>query len=226
MSNHLSGIYLITSKSTDKFYIGSATRLSARKNLHFRQLRANKHHNRHLQNIFNKYGEEDLIWSTLELVNDTSRLVEREQFWIDKLQPEINICKIAGSSLGVKRSQETKKKMKDAKNGKHYSFDKRVDKYRIQFCINTKEYYFGSYSTENECIEKVNFLSTLTDEEKLKYWDNNYNRKINSKGYTFNKQRNKYQVRFTIEGKEKYFGCYETEEEAINKVNEIKQNLL
>lgn len=37
----------------------------------------------------------------------------REQYYIDTLKPEYNICKIAGSSLGVKHSAESNKKKSD-----------------------------------------------------------------------------------------------------------------
>jgi group I intron endonuclease len=36
-----------------------------------------------------------------------SELIKREQYYIDLLKPEYNILKVAGSSLGVKRSIET-----------------------------------------------------------------------------------------------------------------------
>jgi hypothetical protein len=47
----------------------------------------------------------------LEEVSDKSLLVQREQFWIDLLHPEYNICLVAGSSIGVVRSDDFKKKV-------------------------------------------------------------------------------------------------------------------
>ena len=38
---------------------------------------------------------------------DCSQLIEREQYYIDLLNPEYNVLKVAGSPLGVKRSIET-----------------------------------------------------------------------------------------------------------------------
>lgn len=34
-------------------------------------------------------------------------MIKKEQYYIDQLKPEYNILKVAGSSLGVKRSIET-----------------------------------------------------------------------------------------------------------------------
>lgn len=38
-------------------------------------------------------------------------LIRREQYYLNLLQPDYNICKIAGSPLGVKRSEKTKNKI-------------------------------------------------------------------------------------------------------------------
>lgn len=114
-----SGIYKITSKiKSDRFYIGSAIDLKQRKRDHFKDLRKNKHGNSRLQNHYNKYGEQDLVFEVIEYVEYKTKLLEREQFYIDSLNPFFNICKVAGSLLGTKRSEETKKKMSLAKIGK------------------------------------------------------------------------------------------------------------
>ena len=57
------------------------------------------------------------IFSVIEVVNIKEKLVEREQYYINSLKPEININLIANSSLGVKRSEETKEKMRQANLG-------------------------------------------------------------------------------------------------------------
>lgn len=53
---------------------------------------------------------------TLEILEycESSDLIKREQHYINLLKPEYNILKIAGSVLGVKRSEETKAKLKMA----------------------------------------------------------------------------------------------------------------
>jgi group I intron endonuclease len=44
---------------------------------------------------------------------EPSKVVEREQFYLDLLKPEYNIQKVAGSPLGFKHSEETILKLKD-----------------------------------------------------------------------------------------------------------------
>lgn len=112
-----SGIYKIQSIiKSDKIYIGSAVHISNRWNWHLKDLRNNKHGNKKLQNHYNKYGESDLQFSIL-LGCEKEDLVKIEQYFIDSYNPFFNICKIAGSRLGVKCSNETKEKMSISKKG-------------------------------------------------------------------------------------------------------------
>lgn len=110
------GIYLITNTINQKCYIGSAVNFKNRWQKHKRDLIKNIHKNNHLQNAYNKYGNV-FIFDILANCNKED-LLYFEQKCIDLLKPEYNICKIAGSSLGVKRSAETKAKCSEAKKGK------------------------------------------------------------------------------------------------------------
>lgn len=109
-----SGIYKITCISTDKFYIGSAINIDRRWWRHKRDLKYNCHQNRFIQRAWNKYWG-NFKFEIIELVSDKSKLIEREQFWIDNLKPQYNLTPTAGSSLGVKHTKETREKMSLAK---------------------------------------------------------------------------------------------------------------
>jgi group I intron endonuclease len=116
--NNKSGIYKIINVKNNKIYVGSAVNLRRRKNGHLMKLRKNEHKNIYLQNSFNKYGEENFKFEVIEYVDDKNNLIKREQYWIDFLNVcdkniGYNINPIAGSSLGVKRSNEFKKKLSD-----------------------------------------------------------------------------------------------------------------
>ena len=84
-----------------------------------RQLKSNKHENSRLQNHYNKYGKDDLVFSILIGCNKQD-LISTEQFYIDAYNPSFNICKKAGNSLGVKRSPETRRKVSEATSGKNH----------------------------------------------------------------------------------------------------------
>lgn len=92
-----SGIYKISFKGCKHFYIGCATSLTGRKASHRSSLRRHKHHNPIMQRCFDKYG--DVLFEVLENCYK-SKLLEREQFYIDLLKPSININLIANREGG------------------------------------------------------------------------------------------------------------------------------
>jgi group I intron endonuclease len=106
-------IYKLVNIINNKVYVGSAVDLDKRINEHFYKLGMNKHENSYLQRSYNKYGKENFKWEVIEYVKDKNMLIEREQYWIDKLQPYrkdigYNLSPSANSNLGFKHSEETK----------------------------------------------------------------------------------------------------------------------
>ena len=61
-----------------------------------------------------KYGHAGFKLEILEFCSSDVLLV-REQYFIDKTQPEYNILKIAGNSLGYKHTEATKKLLSESK---------------------------------------------------------------------------------------------------------------
>lgn len=110
------GIYTITSPS-GKRYIGSAVSFHTRWIGHRTKLRNRTHHNRPLQSAFNKYGEEALIFRKV-LFCEPADLITYEQIFIDYLKPEYNVARTAGSRLGMRMSEDARKKMSESRLGK------------------------------------------------------------------------------------------------------------
>ena len=110
-------IYQILNTQNGKRYVGSSVNLDKRIRQHKIDLNRQKHGNKHLQDSWNKYGAEAFSFTVLEAVENPEGLLSREQFWIDTSNPEYNIDKVAGSSLGVKRSPETIEKIRKANLG-------------------------------------------------------------------------------------------------------------
>jgi group I intron endonuclease len=67
-----------------------------------------------------KYGYAGFRLEILEYC-PSSIVLDREQFYIDKLNPEYNILKIAGSSFGYKHSETSLKLMSDASKSRNES---------------------------------------------------------------------------------------------------------
>lgn len=112
------GIYKITNIVDNKIYVGSAVNLRSRNRDHYFSLNLNKHHSILLQRSWNKHGESNFKFEILELVPDKSNLIQREQYFIDTLNPFYNICKVAGSQLGFKHSEKTKQKQSSQRKEK------------------------------------------------------------------------------------------------------------
>ena len=71
-----------------------------------------------------KYGYSNFCLEILEYC-DSDKCLEREQYYLDSINPEYNILKKAGSSLGYKHTEETILKMGLALKGeKHPMFGK------------------------------------------------------------------------------------------------------
>jgi group I intron endonuclease len=114
------GIYQIVSKThPERIYIGSTIDYFNRKRRHLQQLNKGTHHSPALQNHVNKYGIDDFEFSIIETFDFISKehLISREQFYLDTYHPYLNVKKIADSSIGLKRSDETKRKIGDASKG-------------------------------------------------------------------------------------------------------------
>lgn len=113
-----SGIYKITSLKSNKFYIGSSQNLKKRALDHKSLLRNNKHPNRYLQFTWNKY--KDLFFEIIEECS-IENLIEREQFYIDKLKPEFNLRPLAENNRGWKMPNSAKEKLSNFNKGKKLS---------------------------------------------------------------------------------------------------------
>lgn len=103
------GIYKIINTVTNQIYVGSSMScIYQRYSYHKKDLRANKHHSAKLQNSWNKYGEKCFDF---QIIEECSNVLQREQYYIDTLNPFFNICKVAGNCSGRKFSDETRLKM-------------------------------------------------------------------------------------------------------------------
>lgn len=135
-----SGIYKVVCMLNGRFYVGSTHNFYERWINHKKLLRKNKHHSVYMQRAWNKYGETAFSFEIIELV-DLEQLLIREQFWLDTLSPfgnkgfntsrmasgtsvkdrkltDEHKAKISASHIGIKPSEETKRKQSVAKLGK------------------------------------------------------------------------------------------------------------
>ena len=117
-------VYQIRNKTTGKVYIGSTVNIKHRWRHHHRMLRLGRHRSPYLQRAWNKYGPDDFEFTILEVVDDESVLLQREQEWMDTTQccdPSLgyNLSPTAGNTLGIFPNEATRKKLSKALKGKN-----------------------------------------------------------------------------------------------------------
>ena len=119
-----SGIYEIVNKVNGHGYIGSAVDTRGRRNSHWKDARQGKHHSKYFQRAWDKYGEDAFEFKVL-LRCDRDMLLFYEQLCMDNLNSEYNMCRIAGSCLGIHPSEATKQKIGKANRGRFHSLETR-----------------------------------------------------------------------------------------------------
>lgn len=153
-------IYKIENIKTKDCYIGSETNNNSRWRQHISRLRHNKHHSIYLQRGFNKYGEDNFTFILLETgITDNTTLLNREQFYIDSENSKYNMCKIAGNTKGITKTQEQKDKLAKISRILYFSNDK-----ALKFTMKDKNH-------SNESKSKIslgNKNKLVTKETKLK----------------------------------------------------------
>lgn len=85
-----SGVYVIINLINDNTYIGKSINMRTRWRTHKNELNAGSHFNPHLQNAWTKYRYSSFHFGVLEFCPE-NELLTKEQYWIDRLEPEYNI---------------------------------------------------------------------------------------------------------------------------------------
>ena len=111
------GVYQIRNLNNGKILVGSSVRLHKRWIEHRSRLNLGVHANPHLQASWKKYGEQTFTFEIL-ITCHPSMCAWYEQQFLDQWKPEYNMMPATcGTSLGHKRSEETKRRISKAKRG-------------------------------------------------------------------------------------------------------------
>lgn len=118
------GVYIITNTVDGKVYIGSSLDMRKRCEDHVSQLRRGVHHNRRLQNAWNKHSGDVFVFDVLEVVKtrDRSATIPAEQKWLDFFQVGREACYnfllLASSPGSQVTKDETRRRISESKRGK------------------------------------------------------------------------------------------------------------
>lgn len=161
------GIYRID--IAHHFYIGSAaSSFSNRRSGHLNKLRKNEHGNRHMQNAWNKYGEQSFRFSIIEECSPKD-CIAVEQRYIDQFFGSadcMNLSPNAQNTLGVKYSEESRRKLSECHS-------KRVVKESTRQIHSERMRSFRHSEEGKTKIAASNRRRKLSDESKRKISEKN-----------------------------------------------------
>ena len=187
-NGYRSGIYQIYNKITNKRYIGSSISIRRRWSQHLHALKHNIHHSKHLQNAWNKYGEDAFVFQCLEFC-EPENLLSLEHDYITyykttnreygynttedvenalKMQDKDRI-KISKALLGRKWTEEQRQKFIKSRTGKKQPKISETRKRQIKDGT-VKLVKINEVSEEKQKIWKQHI-----SESKKKYYENNPN---------------------------------------------------
>ena len=130
-------IYKIINLVNDKFYVGSTTNKKVRFRDHRKQLRGNRHHCKHLQAAWNKYGEAKFIFEVVEEVGEDKNLQAAEDLWLKQHFSKEYCYNSGASSIAPWRG---------VYGAAHPNFGKPVsDEQKEQISQKLKEFYAADY---------------------------------------------------------------------------------
>jgi group I intron endonuclease len=148
-------IYKIINTTNGKFYVGSTTNTRERFRTHRNRLRRNRHHAKHLQAAWNKYGEVVFVFKVIEEVPEDQSLQEVEDRWL---------AEHVGKDYCYNKSRYSDTPMRGVAKEDHPSFGRpKTDEQRQAISAALKEFYasditnhprFGKKHTE-EVKERI-----------------------------------------------------------------------
>lgn len=152
------GIYKIIINS--KIYIGSSCDIHFRLKHHLWSLYRNMHHNRTMQNLYNKYHSLDNMYVEIVEICKKDDLLEREKYYIDLLNPYINhildpIKLVRDNTYKQRLSEAGKKSFKNGRvihnKKKTYMYDLSGNYLKEFEDATSAAMYLGSYSPTSIC---------------------------------------------------------------------------
>lgn len=158
--NENCGVYKIINKTNNKIYIGSSKNIYDRLHSHFFELKHNRHHNKHLQYSYNKYGVDSFEHEVIEFC-DLEKQFAREQYYITKLKPEYNKVLNVIAVTGYSPTQEVRERISETLKLKYK--EGIIDCYR-QMHAWKKHFVYDIYNfklikgcrNRKECLEFLN----------------------------------------------------------------------
>lgn len=144
------GVYKWLNNLSGKFYIGSSINLSNRLRLYYNYdyISDSSKGNSIIHQALINYGYSNFTLEIMEYC-DADKVIELEQHYFNTLNPEYNILKTAGNSLGFKHSEDTKLKISATKLGSSHTEETKLRFKEVRKGTNAKNNnpFFGKCHT-------------------------------------------------------------------------------
>lgn len=196
-----SGVYAVKLIDDGRIYIGQSVNIDNRLRNHLSSLRHEHHHNKYLQNAFNKYGENSFSFSIIEMV-PVKDLDDREKYWISELSsdnpffgfnlvsggnsnkttPQIVRIKISNGLRGRILTYDTRKKISDSRLGMKFSDSHKAAIRKSKTGVNNPGY--GKKRTE-----KTRLLMSIAQKGKVLSAEHRANISKAMKGRSWSERR-------------------------------------
>lgn len=170
------GIYQLKNKVNNEIYVGQTIDLQDRLRCH--KYSPKKQEPCVIGRAIGKYGWENFEVSIIESISDWDLLDEREIYWISLLKPRYNVSQGGDVRRGHTLSEETKKKISDAKKGKKLTPEHISNRSKGQRGRVTSPEVRKRISESNIKTKKLFPPKKVTEETKIK---KEITRKINQK---------------------------------------------
>jgi group I intron endonuclease len=124
--NKKAGVYCIKNTVDNRIYIGSSVNILSRIKDHLKRLKGNYHANKFLQVHFKEHGS--CFYFEVLMFCHKKDLIKEEQLMLDNYKSYekhfgFNIAKTAGSMIGFKHTDETKKSWSKKRSGVKLTFE-------------------------------------------------------------------------------------------------------
>lgn len=130
------GVYIIKNIINNKVYVGSTyVKFSERYRSHRNRLKRQVHHSPHLQNSWNKYGEDNFSFVPIEILEDNEEITLREEYWINYYNAVMDGYNVTALIEG-RRIKKCSEKLKLTIN---------KDKYKKVCCYDLNGNYLKTY---------------------------------------------------------------------------------
>lgn len=172
MTKHV--IYKIINTINNKFYVGSTSNTKVRFREHRRKLRSGKHHCKHLQAAWNKYGEHTFVFVVVEEVTAQDGLFAAEDKWL-KEHHGTELCYNAGKTAAAP--------WRGVEKHKQPSFGRpKTENARVQISATLKAFY--AEAPENH----PRYGKQHTEETKAKISASRKGKKAGAEHYRYDKE--------------------------------------